>query len=42
MEEDNKQFYDYDYDLTPTRDVNGYIHVDPVTGESKAVSSELN
>lgn len=39
MEEDNKQFY---YDLTPTKDVNGYIHVDPVTGESAAVSSELN
>lgn len=39
MEEDNKQVY---YDLTPTKDVNGYIHVDPVTGESKAVSSELN
>ena len=39
MEEDNKQFY---YDPTPTRDIDGYIHVDPVTGESKAVSSELN
>lgn len=39
MEEDDKQFY---YNLTPTRDVSGYIHVDPVTGESKAVSSGFN
>ena len=39
MEEDNKQFY---YDLTPTKNVNGYIHVDPVTGESTAVSSGFN